>query len=83
MLLVGGSVLVLFRDRLSQALEAALFWVLVGFALVFAYTYRGDLREVGERVMAELDARPRSAAGATIPSRSCAVAPAISRRRPW
>ena len=51
---VGGAVLVLFRERLSQALEAALFWVLVGFALVFAYTYRGDLRDVGERVMAEL-----------------------------
>jgi aspartyl protease family protein len=51
---VGGTVLVLFRERLSQALEAALFWVLVGFALVFAYTYRGDLREVGERITAEL-----------------------------
>jgi aspartyl protease family protein len=51
---VGGAVLVLFRERLSQALEAALFWVLVGFALVFAYTYRGDLRDVGERIMAEL-----------------------------
>src|SRR4051794_9544730 len=47
--LVGGSVLVLFRERLSQALEAALFWVLVGFVLVFTYTYRGELREVGER----------------------------------
>ncbi len=51
---VGGAVLVLFRERLSQALEAALFWVVVGFVLVFAYTYRGDLRDVGERVMAEL-----------------------------
>jgi aspartyl protease family protein len=51
---VGGAVLVLFRERLSQALEAALFWVLIGFVLVFAYTYRSDLRAVGERVMAEL-----------------------------
>jgi aspartyl protease family protein len=52
--LVGGSVLVLFRERLSQALEAALFWVLVGFLLVFAYTYRSELRDVSDRVMAEL-----------------------------
>jgi aspartyl protease family protein len=51
---VGGSVLVMFRERLSQALEAALFWILVGFVLVFAYTYRVELRAVGERVLAEV-----------------------------
>ena len=51
---VGGMVLVLFRERLSQAIEAALFWVLVGFVLVFAYTYRVELRAVGDRVLAEL-----------------------------
>ncbi len=51
---VGGAVLVLFRERFSVALEAALFWVAVGFVLVFAYTYRGELRGIGERVMAEL-----------------------------
>ena len=52
--LVGGSVLVLFRDRISQALEAAIFWIVIGFVLVFAYTYRGELRMVGDRVMADL-----------------------------
>ncbi len=51
---VGGAVLVMFRERLSVALEAALFWVVVGFVLVFVYTYRADLRGIGERVMAEL-----------------------------
>ena len=51
---IGGAVLVLFRERLSAALEAALFWVVVGFVLVFVYTYRGELRGIGERVMAEL-----------------------------
>ena len=51
---VGGTVLVLFRERLSQALEAALFWILVGFVLVFAYTYRLELRAVGDRVLAEI-----------------------------
>jgi aspartyl protease family protein len=51
---IGGAVLVLFRERVSQALEAALFWILVGFVLVFAYTYRAELRGVGERVLAEL-----------------------------
>ena len=51
---IGGAVLMLVRERPSAALEAALFWVVVGFVLVFAYTYRDDLRTVGERVMAQL-----------------------------
>jgi aspartyl protease family protein len=52
--LIGGGVLVLFREKLSQALEAALFWVVVGLVLAFGYTYRADLRGIGDRVMAEL-----------------------------
>jgi aspartyl protease family protein len=51
---VGGVVLVLFRERLSTALEAALFWIVVGFLLVFAYSYRSEFRTAGERVMSEL-----------------------------
>ena len=51
---VGGTVLVMFRERLSVALETALFWVVAGFVLVFVYTYRSELRGVGERLMAEL-----------------------------
>src|SRR3954463_5053120 len=51
---IGGAVLMMVRERPSAALEAALFWVVVGFLLVFAYTYRGELRAVGERVMAQL-----------------------------
>jgi aspartyl protease family protein len=51
---IGSAVLVLFRERFSQALEAALIWVLIGFALVLAYTYRAELRDASERVLAEL-----------------------------
>jgi aspartyl protease family protein len=51
---IGSAVLVLFRGRLSQALEAALFWVVIGFVLALGYTYRGELRAVGDRVLAEL-----------------------------
>lgn len=51
---VGGSVIVLFRDRLMQALEAAVFWIAIGLVLVIGYSYRSDLGQVGERVMAEL-----------------------------
>jgi aspartyl protease family protein len=51
---VGGAVLVLFRERLSHALEAALFWAVAGLVLVFMYTYRAELREIGDRVMSEV-----------------------------
>jgi aspartyl protease family protein len=50
----GGLVLVLCRDRLSKALEATLFWAVVGLLLVVGYTYRFELRDVADRVIAEL-----------------------------
>jgi aspartyl protease family protein len=51
---VGGLVLVMFRERLSQALEAILFWAVIGLLLVVAYTYRFELRDVADRVIAEM-----------------------------
>ena len=50
---LGGTVLVLFRERFSQALEAALFWAAVGLVLALGYTYRMELRDVGDRILAE------------------------------
>jgi aspartyl protease family protein len=50
----GGLVLTLFRERLSKALEALLFWAVIGFMLVIGYTYRFELRDVTDRVAAEL-----------------------------
>jgi aspartyl protease family protein len=54
LVIVGGVVLTLFRDRFSHALESALLWVVIGLLLVLAYTYRFDLRDAGDRVLAEL-----------------------------
>jgi aspartyl protease family protein len=54
LIVVGSMVLALFRDRFSEALTAALLWVVIALALVVGYTYRADLREAGERVLAEL-----------------------------
>jgi aspartyl protease family protein len=50
----GGLVLVLFRERLSKALEAMVFWAVLGLLLVVGYTYRFELRDAGDRVIAEL-----------------------------
>jgi len=50
----GGLLLVMFRDKLSKVFEALLFWAVVGLLLVVGYTYRFELRDAGDRVIAEL-----------------------------
>ena len=47
-------VFVLFRRRFSEALQAALFWTVLALLLAVAYTFRADLREIGDRVLADL-----------------------------
>ena len=44
----------LFRRRFSEALQAAVFWLVLSLLLAVAYAYRADLRAVGDRVLAEL-----------------------------
>jgi aspartyl protease family protein len=51
---VGGLVLTMFRERLSKALEALLFWAVVGLLLVIGYSYRFELADAADRVIAEL-----------------------------
>ena len=43
----------LFRERFSQAIKAILIWIAIALALAVGYTYRFELREVADRVMAE------------------------------
>jgi aspartyl protease family protein len=50
----GGLVLAMFHERLSKALEAMLFWAVIGLLLVVGYSYRFELRDVADRVIAEL-----------------------------
>jgi len=52
--LVALIALTLFRQRFSHALESVLIWVMVAALLSLGYTYRFELREVSERVLAEL-----------------------------
>jgi aspartyl protease family protein len=52
--LLGLIVLTLFRQRFSHALESALIWVVVAALLVLGYTYRFELNDVADRVLAEL-----------------------------
>jgi aspartyl protease family protein len=62
LLVIAGSLaLALFRHRFAEALTAALVWVVIGLALVVGYTYRADLHEIADRVLAEfIPGRPIS-----------------------
>jgi aspartyl protease family protein len=51
---VSGAVLTLFRERLAEAIIAALLWVLVGLFLVVGYSYRLQLHDVADRVLVVL-----------------------------
>jgi aspartyl protease family protein len=51
---VGATLLTLFRERFTQAIFAALLWVVVGLLLVIGYTYRFELGDIADRVLAEL-----------------------------
>jgi aspartyl protease family protein len=51
---IGALALAFFRQRLSQAIEAALIWVVIALLLTVGYTFRFELRDIADRVMAEL-----------------------------
>jgi aspartyl protease family protein len=51
---LGAAVLTMFRERFTQTITAALLWVVVGLVLVIGYSYRFELGNVADRVMAEL-----------------------------
>jgi aspartyl protease family protein len=52
--IVGSGLVVMFRKQLAQALKAAMLWAAIALGLVVLYTYRADMRDVYQRVMAEL-----------------------------
>jgi aspartyl protease family protein len=54
MVFIGSMLVTLFRERFSQALQAGLFWLIVAAVLAIGYTYRAELRDTGNRVLAEL-----------------------------
>jgi aspartyl protease family protein len=51
---IGAAVIVMFRNQLFKALTSALVWAAIGLILLVGYTYRSDLRAVGDRVMAQV-----------------------------
>ena len=52
--LLGGTVLMLFRQNFPKALAAIFFWVVFALMLAAGYAYRFELREISNRVLTEL-----------------------------
>jgi len=51
---IAGMLLAGFRRRFSEAFEAALLWLVIAVFILVGYTYRGELRDVGDRVLAQV-----------------------------
>jgi aspartyl protease family protein len=51
---IGSFALTLFRERFATALQSALIWVVVALLLAIGYTYRSELQDVSDRVLAEM-----------------------------
>src|ERR1700677_4385292 len=54
LVLIGGAVLRIFRNRFGEAIQAAVMWVVIALVLVAGYTYRFELKDFSDRIMAEL-----------------------------
>ena len=54
LLIVGLLLFVSFRQQFTHALESVLIWVVIVVLLAIGYTYRFELGEVADRVLAEL-----------------------------
>jgi aspartyl protease family protein len=63
---LGGFVLAFFRRRFTQALEAAFFWTVIALCLAAGYSYRFELREIGDRMLSELVPGRAAQRGATV-----------------
>jgi aspartyl protease family protein len=50
---VGTLVLTLFRERFATAVQSVLIWVVIALLLAIGYTYRYELQDVSDRVLAE------------------------------
>jgi len=54
LVLIAGVLIALFRDRLTKALEAVVLWIVIALLLMLGYTYRFQLHDIADQVMAEL-----------------------------
>jgi aspartyl protease family protein len=66
LILVGSALARMFRGRFGEAARMALMWVVIGLVLAVGYTYRFELKDVANRVFAELVPGRAAARGRTV-----------------
>jgi aspartyl protease family protein len=54
LIFLGAALFAIFRDRLTEAIMGALLWAVIGMVLLVGYSYRYEVNQVADRVMAEL-----------------------------
>jgi aspartyl protease family protein len=63
---IGAAVMAMFRNRIAAAFQAAMLWVMVALILALGYTYRADLRDIADKVLAELVPGRAASRGMTV-----------------
>jgi len=53
LVVIGSVALTVFRERFAAALRSALIWVMIALLLAIGYTYRFELQETSDRLLAE------------------------------
>jgi len=64
--MIAIVVLAVFRQRFTHALESALIWIVIALLLIVGYAYRFELRDVTDRVLAELIPGHAASRGRTV-----------------
>jgi aspartyl protease family protein len=54
LIFLGGALFAIFRGRITEAIMGALLWAAIGLVLVIGYSYRYEVNQVADRVLAEL-----------------------------
>jgi aspartyl protease family protein len=66
LILVGSALAHMFRGRFGEAVRMAVMWVAVALVLAVGYTYRFELKDGANRVLAELVPGHAAARGRTV-----------------
>jgi len=66
LILIASALARMFRGRFGAAARLAVMWVMVGLVLALGYTYRFELKDIANRVLAELVPGRAAARGRTV-----------------
>jgi len=66
LILIASALARMFRGRFGEAARLAVIWVMVGLVLALGYTYRFELKDIANRVLAELVPGRAAARGHTV-----------------